>query len=222
MRTTLFSILGLGLLASTGYSHMYEAFPYPRGSPDNPKLSVDQKDVNIHTPATSVCRGHPAADVTYNLKAGETLNVKVKGPSSAPPSAWATHKGGHCQWGISYDDGKTVAVFHRQDNTCGVQDDGKFDTVRTDYAVPIPKDLVNSEHAVFVWSWAAAQGGPHEMFQSCVDVSISGGKDGGSYTGDNLVYRNFPGAPDLAHWNGGVDPNFGDFTKDIHPVTVSP
>ncbi|KAI9228152.1 MAG: hypothetical protein DHS80DRAFT_4172, partial [Piptocephalis tieghemiana] len=143
------------------------------------------------------CRGLPAGDVTYNLQAGETLKVKIQGPNSAPPSAWALHSGGHCQWGVSYDNGKTVAVFHRHDNTCGVQNDGKFTTPKTDWEVPIPKNLVNAKKAVFVWTWIPASGGAEELFQSCVDVSISKGKASGTFTGDSLVYRNFPGWPDV-------------------------
>ncbi|RKP15336.1 hypothetical protein BJ684DRAFT_18327 [Piptocephalis cylindrospora] len=226
MRIALLPLLGLAFLASTGYSHMYESFPYPRGSPDNPKLPKSESDNDIHGPTQKVCRGHPAAAITHDLVAGKPLNVKIRGsPATENRTLWATHKGGHCQWGISYDNAKTVAVFYRHDNTCVVKDDGKFDTAKVDWTVPIPKDLVNTKRAVFVWTWIPAQGGADEIFQSCVDVSISGGKPSGTFSADSLVYRNFPGWPILGEegrYSNGKDPNFANFLKDIRPVTVGP
>ncbi|RDZ14338.1 hypothetical protein DBP23_28640, partial [Enterobacter sp. EC-NT1] len=75
--------------------------------------------------------------------------------------------------------------------------------------------------AIFAWTWVAADGLNFEMFMSCADVKIVGGKASGSYTGPELVYRNFPGYRNHTHWTGGIDPNFKEMYGNVKTITVS-
>ncbi|KAJ2846756.1 hypothetical protein IWW36_004193, partial [Coemansia brasiliensis] len=110
-------------LAKIASAHVSIISPCPRYSPVGEKCpalppgeSYDSGEKAINGPISSVqlggtmplCRHTtpwptPAAKWT----AGQQLTIKFN------PSA-AIHSGGHCQFSISYDNGKTFAVIHEE------------------------------------------------------------------------------------------------------------
>lgn len=71
------------------------------------------------------CGGKPAGQKTATLTAGKRLAVKLEGS--------ATHHGGHCQFAVSYDQGKTFVVLLTVRSNCMVNS--------LSYSVPIPANL---------------------------------------------------------------------------------
>ncbi|PIA19743.1 hypothetical protein COEREDRAFT_33908, partial [Coemansia reversa NRRL 1564] len=87
-----------------------------------------------------------------------------------------SHSGGHCEFSLSYDGGKTFVVIHQELRYCFV---GKKPASITNevsvfsYTFKLPEDLPSSDKAVFSWTWVNASGN-REFYMNCADVSISG------------------------------------------------
>ncbi|KAJ1506532.1 hypothetical protein HMI54_002180 [Coelomomyces lativittatus] len=137
---------------------------------------------------------HPNRD-KFRLEKGKALPVEIEVVNS--------HKGGTCQFSISYDDAKTFVAFHQVVNDCLNIGDipGK-----TKINVPIPNDLPGG-NAVFAWTWITKSSETPEFYMSCSDVIIDG-PTVGKMTGYPLVVVNiedkgthlefFSGAPDYS------------------------
>ncbi|KAG0255125.1 hypothetical protein BG011_005317 [Mortierella polycephala] len=139
-----------------------------------------------------ICKNTGTQTKRTILKAGQTLKTEYK--------IGAAHGGGHCQWALSYDNGKTWVVFQTLIRNClkGVPNGGKYSV-----NVKIPKNAPSGK-AIFQWLWNNAIGN-RELYSNCVDVEIRG-KNGGSLTGVAPLIANygpkstyigeFPGAKD--------------------------
>ncbi|RKP10135.1 hypothetical protein THASP1DRAFT_3952, partial [Thamnocephalis sphaerospora] len=118
----------------------------------------------------------PAVKPTQTFKAGTSINVEIEGT--------APHGGGHCQFAISYDDGKTFVVLRDVMHNCTTNKSLK-------YSVPLPKNAPSSKKATFAWTWINA-GGDYQYYMNCVDVAIEGSPNG-SLTGKKLFVANILG-----------------------------
>ena len=95
----------------------------------------------------------------------------------------ASHGGGHCQWALSYDDGKTWVVIKTLIREC-LRDAG------ADYSVPvqIPANAPSGK-ATFMWLWNNAVGN-RELYSNCADIEIKG-TSGGSISGVAPLIANY-------------------------------
>ncbi|KAF9583504.1 hypothetical protein BGW38_009309 [Lunasporangiospora selenospora] len=116
------------------------------------------------------------------FKAGETVKATM--------DIGAYHKGGSCQWALSYDNGTNWVVFQDLFRTCmadasnGVQ-----------YTLPftIPANAP-SGNAILNLYWNNNEGN-RELYSSCSDVTIDG-KNGGTLSGVAPLLANYgPGSP---------------------------
>ena len=110
-------------------------------------------------------------------KAGDTIHTAY--------SVGASHGGGHCQWALSYDNGKTWVVLKTL-----IRDCLKGVTSGQAYTVPvqIPKDAPSGK-VTFQWIWNNAIGN-REMYSNCADIEIKGA-DGGSVSGVVPLFANY-------------------------------
>ncbi|KAI9505298.1 hypothetical protein GGI26_000181 [Coemansia sp. RSA 1358] len=108
-----------------------------------------------------------------------------------------THSGGHCQWSISYDGGKTFVVLYQALGHCFYDVKGNE---QTNYTFALPADLPNSDHAVFAWTWVNAMGN-REFYMNCADVAINGSKSL-LFSGPQMTILNYPGYPTVPEFLG--------------------
>ncbi|KAI8054428.1 hypothetical protein BDF22DRAFT_775194 [Syncephalis plumigaleata] len=111
--------------------------------------------------------GPDKSHADYNLKSRSSVDVVLTGE--------AKHNGGHCQFSLSYDGGKTFVVI---------------------------KDVLNN-NAIFAWSWINATG-VREYYMNCADIAIEGVSDG-KVTGPKMLVANILGGPTVPEWGSGTD-----------------
>ncbi|KAE8356005.1 hypothetical protein BDV28DRAFT_127999 [Aspergillus coremiiformis] len=150
-----------GLLATSVSAHMQMSKPYPIRSPLNSDGS-SQKDYSYTNPLSTSgsdypCKGYANDDfksvATYTP--GLEYDLELQGS--------ATHGGGSCQVGLSYDKGKTIRVIHSMMGGCPVPKQYKF---------TIPSDAPTGE-ALLSWTWFNKIGN-REMYMNCAQVTIGG------------------------------------------------
>ncbi|KAF9360425.1 hypothetical protein BGX26_009412 [Mortierella sp. AD094] len=188
--------------AMTAQAHVGLSSPCGRYQPGAgcPQPPAGQSiDYNINSPiGTHDAKEFPLCKhtVPYShrtvYKAGQTIHTEY--------SVGASHGGGHCQYALSYDDGKTWAVIKTVIRDClkGVSGGDKY-TV----PVQIPSDAPSGK-ATFMWLWNNAIGN-RELYSNCADIEIKG-KNGGQVKGVAPLIANygrssfyipeFPGAND--------------------------
>lgn len=206
------------VFASLGAAHNSFITPCPRYSTvgiDCPKLPTGQKmDGTMNAPISSIQQGYskplckhtvpwptPAAKWT----AGQSVTIKFN------PHA-VSHSGGHCEFSVSYDGGKTFAVIHRELRYCfvGSKPAGLTNTVKVNsYTFDLPKDLPSSDKAIFAWSWVNASGN-REFYMNCADVAIKGTSK--SFTGPKMVIANYKGYPTIPEFDGNYETGMKHYT----------
>ncbi|OMH85500.1 hypothetical protein AX774_g951 [Zancudomyces culisetae] len=222
----MFSKLNLGVLVTlfaTGvYSHMAMIKPCPRLSPNNSLCPAgDPVDYDIAKPiGTSSGVGQPLCKTdkksSKNVEtwtAGSTVTVKFQ-------PGGAAHSGGHCQFALSYDGGKTFVVLKDVLRYCFFKGQTSGNNAEVlSYDIPLPSNLPSSNSAVFAWTWINASGN-REYYMNCADIAIKG-VDGGSYTGKKLLIANYgPGTPVVAEFNGNYE-NGVDLLNSRPSITVN-
>ncbi|KXN68103.1 hypothetical protein CONCODRAFT_42107 [Conidiobolus coronatus NRRL 28638] len=188
-------LLTITALVSYVVGHMEIKSPPPRKSQFSQYYqSKDDVDWDLTAPLGSEtgfdypypCRGAPQGPAQGTYAAGSTIQVKFDNGN--------IHNGGHCQFGISYDNGKTVAVLSTVLTNC-------FKNGLT-FPVTIPAGAAPSDKAVLVWAWINAEGN-REYYSNCVDIKITGGNPSGSITGPELLIGNLPGYPIFPEFYAG-------------------
>ncbi|KAJ1936809.1 hypothetical protein EC988_008085, partial [Linderina pennispora] len=133
----------------------------------------------------------------------------------------ATHSGGHCEFSLSYDGGKTFVVVHQALKYCfftGAPSAGGVDTVRS-YTINLPANLPGTDRAVFAWTWVNAAGN-REFYNGCGDIAIKG--SAGSYTGKKVTIANYgPGYPVIPEFLGNYNTGLEYYTTNTTAVTVT-
>ncbi|KAI8056782.1 hypothetical protein BDF22DRAFT_603438, partial [Syncephalis plumigaleata] len=127
------------------------------------------------------CRHTKVGPVTAKYTAGKSFAVMFKRGNS--------HRGGHCQFAMSYDNGKTWVVLKSILGVCFM------DLAPWTYHIPLPKGAKNGK-ALFAWAWMNAEGN-REYYMNCADVEIDGGSKNGSLTGPELFVGQLEGRPRL-------------------------
>lgn len=167
---------------SVAEAHVGIQRPCPRGSNDykNCKLNGGQSAVDWDTPSPiansmkgyldgmkgGLCKHtNKKTFVTKRttITAGKTLTTQyeINDPHNGKG-------GGHCQWALSYDGGKTFAVIHDKLNNC-FKGAKKLSTYKISFKVPsnVPKG-----NAIFLWVFYNEIGN-RELYTSCSDVTVS-------------------------------------------------
>ncbi|KAJ2381234.1 hypothetical protein GGI23_007630, partial [Coemansia sp. RSA 2559] len=154
-----------------------------------------QLDYSITSPIPSngvLCKSntpYPTPSATWT--AGQSVTVTFQGS--------AIHGGGHCQWSISYDNGKTFVVLYEVLTTCFIGNTGGSANGYP-YTIKLPADLPSSDKAVFAWSWVNAVGN-REFYMNCADVKITG-SSATSFSGKEITIANHDGYPSIAAFGG--------------------
>ncbi|KAK9760405.1 hypothetical protein K7432_015590, partial [Basidiobolus ranarum] len=162
-------------LVTLTVAHMEMIQPPPRHSKYNPTFQ-GTPDYNMVNPlGTFPCKGYEQGNVVQTVQAGSAISVKINGI--------ATHNGGHCQFAISYDGGKTFAVLSTIYSNCIISS--------LDYSVTIPSTAGASKNVIFAWTWINKIGN-REYYMNCADIEITGSSDG-YITGPSLLVVNLPG-----------------------------
>ncbi|ORZ31624.1 hypothetical protein BCR44DRAFT_1392493, partial [Catenaria anguillulae PL171] len=180
MTRSILSLLVALASATLVQAHMEMASPPPRRSQRNPFVKEADRDYNLnfplepHTEFKFPCRGSPAGPSVSTLTPGTSYPVQLFGS--------AIHNGGHCQFSISYDGGKTFVALHTILNRCML--DG------LSFQVPLPATLPGGP-AVFAWTWINATGN-RELYMNCADVTVNGPAKG-TLKGPKIVVANIPG-----------------------------
>ncbi|KAF9548798.1 hypothetical protein BGW38_009593, partial [Lunasporangiospora selenospora] len=107
------------------------------------------------------------------LRAGQTIKTEYK--------VGAAHGGGHCQWALSYDNGKTWVVFQTLIRDClrNIPNGGKYSV-----NVKIPASAPSGK-AIFQWIWNNAIGN-RELYSNCVVPLLA------NYGPKSLLIGEFP------------------------------
>ncbi|KAJ2805153.1 hypothetical protein H4R20_002203 [Coemansia guatemalensis] len=208
VRQTLGYIVGMALAASAN-GHVSLKSPCVRYTPfcdSCPELPSGQSlDQNINAPigthdsiSQPLCKyttpySRPAVEWT----AGTTVDIEFRDHA-------AVHGGGHCQFALSYDGGKTFVVIHDELKYCFVGGPSSSNTAtQLSYSIPLPADLPSGDKVVFAWAWNNAIGN-REFYMNCADVAIKG--SGTSFSGPEMLVANYgPDSPYIPEFNGDYE-----------------
>ncbi|KAF8941354.1 hypothetical protein EDD21DRAFT_376691 [Dissophora ornata] len=205
-KTTLLAAAVACLSALTVEAHVSLKTPCPRygafaGCQAPPKgQSIDYDitaPIGTHDSKNQPLCKHTVAQTTRTvIKAGQSLKTEYQ--------VGAAHGGGHCQWALSYDNGKTWVVIQTLIRDClkGIPNGGAYSV-----NVKIPAGAPSGK-ATFMWLWNNAIGN-RELYSNCVDVEIKG-TNGGSIKGVAPLIANYGSSSLLI----GEFPNAND--KDQH------
>ncbi|KAF9110329.1 hypothetical protein BGX27_006483 [Mortierella sp. AM989] len=181
-------LITLATLASISQAHVGLLRPCSRGSPRAgcPAPSNGQRiDYDLNAPiGTSdrvnapICKQRQASATRTTVTAGKSIKTEY--------SVGAAHGGGHCQWALSYDNGKTWVVIKTMLGDClrGVSGGQSYSV-----SVPIPKNAPSGK-ATLMWLWNNAIGN-REMYSNCADIIIKGGPNGGKLKGVAPLFANY-------------------------------
>ncbi|RKP10481.1 putative endoglucanase precursor, partial [Thamnocephalis sphaerospora] len=164
--------------------HMRMDEPVPRGHPKNYGYRGVDYDLNAPLNDPSLggsypCKHQRLGPVTAVFKAGGYINTRF--------GRGNPHKGGHCQFALSYDNGRNWVVLRTVVATCFLGHPPYM------YRVRVPKGARNGR-AVFAWTWVSAEG-KREFYMNCADIRIRGGSNRGALTGPELLVTQLPGYP---------------------------
>jgi hypothetical protein len=180
------------ILTPSAYAHMSMRYPAPRRSKFLPGIPESSVDYSMTAPLDAngsnfPCKQYPKSNLLgANLTAGDTVNVQMDGVTF--------HRGGHCQFSISYNGIDFVAI-HTVMKTC-------FVGTGLSINVQVPASAPACESCVFAWSWVNAAGN-REFYMNCADVSIRNPSPSNGLNGPRMVVANLPGYPEvyLCHTN---------------------
>ncbi|KAJ1948472.1 hypothetical protein EC988_005162 [Linderina pennispora] len=215
-----FKISTIAALVATATAHMALVKPCTRWTPHGencPAPPAGQSvDYNLNAPlgaSQPLCKYTTPYDTPVETwTAGQSVTVKFD------PTGAAAHGGGHCEFSLSYDGGKTFVVVHQELKYCFFNGPSSSNTPQvTSYTFNLPTDLPSSNKAVFQWTWVNAIGN-REFYSNCADVAIKGSSK--SFTGKELTIANHNGYPTIPEFNGNYDTGLEHY-KNAKQITVT-
>jgi hypothetical protein len=185
---TMEKILLLSLLIKTCISHISMSFPPSRRNQLS-KYYIDSGLVNYNLRSPLMvtddkfsfpCKGFPKGPsvATFN---NNKLSVTLEGT--------AVHGGGHCQFGVSYDD-KTFVVLTTVIGNC------LLDT--KSYSFDLPQNSKGGDMTIF-WTWINRIGN-REYYMECADITVNTNGNNPQIPGKELLIVNLPGYPKVPEW----------------------
>ena len=179
-----FSLFGILLPV---HAHMQMRIPPPRWSQYSTYYASNNKiNYNLNSPLnvapdyfTFPCKGFAKGPPTTTVFTND-IPIVLEGT--------ATHGGGHCQFGITYDNVHFLVL-----NT--VYDNCLIDSL--EYTLTLPPNIPQSNFTIF-WTWINKIGN-REYYMDCVDISLINGnilnEEPVIIYGKSLLVVNLPGFP---------------------------
>ncbi|KAG5459138.1 MAG: hypothetical protein BJ554DRAFT_497, partial [Olpidium bornovanus] len=191
-------------------AHMEMKSPPPRRSKFNPHEDYTTIDYSNTAPLAAdgsnfPCKGYPPKGNVATLRAGGEVRVELTGG--------APHGGGHCQFAVSYDGGRSFGVLKTLVRNCMAGGEGLTP------AVALPADLPACSSCVFAWTWINAIGN-REFYMNCADVEIQSA-GGRPVTLPALTVANLPGYPTVPEFPNPGDPDGAAIFDHGRTVTIS-
>ncbi|KAJ2522758.1 hypothetical protein H4217_000545 [Coemansia sp. RSA 1939] len=193
--------------------------PYCKNPPSSFPAGASWDNANIMAPidpnSDVICKSNtPWPKPVATWAAGQPVTVEFKKGGTA-------HNGGHAQFSVSYDNGKTFAVVYEVLEHAFYNKNTYSDTPEVlKYTFTLPTDLPSSEKAVFAWSWVSPKAdGSTSFYMNCADVEIKGSSST-SYTGRKTVIADVKGYPTIAASDSGFTWGL-DYYTNAPNVTVS-
>lgn len=103
----------------------------------------------------------------------------------------ANHNGGHCEFSLSYDNGKTFITILTILDTCLKGDE-------RNYRVKLPPGTPPSPSLIFAWTWINTTG-DREYYMNCADIRIDN-PNPGRIEGFRPVVANLPECAERARY----------------------
>ncbi|KPV76822.1 uncharacterized protein RHOBADRAFT_6848, partial [Rhodotorula graminis WP1] len=169
------------LLAGPCAAHMELSSPLAIYSKSDPQTAEANKDYSMTSPLEKdgsnwPAKGRATKDIVDAIEPVATL---VAGDDfSWDLAGTATHNGGSCQVGVSYDYMATQVVIASWIGDC---------PLKKPYTFKVPEKLPGCSKCLFFWSWFNRTGN-REMYQNAAVVSISGTST--SFTGPQAFRMN--------------------------------
>jgi len=198
MQIFFLAVISAILSVFTVAAHMSVRSPCPRASPFCNSHYLGRVNYDIEAPynygpepelrGKYPCREQAPGPSVATYRAGQSVQFVLKGT--------ANHDGGHCQYAISYDNGRHWAVLRTVFENC-LTGNGNGPYV---YDIQLPKSAPGGK-AVLSWVFYNKEG-DQEMYMNCIDVNIQGPRNGTVHGKELLVLR-LPGASRLNEWKYG-------------------
>ncbi|KAG0332527.1 hypothetical protein BG000_009943 [Podila horticola] len=199
-KTTILAFAVAALSVLSVDAHVALKSPCPRygafaGCPAPPK---GQKiDYDIRTPIGvhgrvdfPICKHKaPFTGKRAVYKAGQTIKTDY--------DVGAAHGGGHCQWALSYDNGKTWVYSAN---------------------VKIPANAPSGK-VTFMWLWNNAIGN-RELYSNCADIEIKG-SNGGKLTGLAPLFANYGKSPLIPEFPNKNDKDSRELFAKRKTITIT-
>ncbi|KAK3825371.1 MAG: hypothetical protein J3Q66DRAFT_436462 [Benniella sp.] len=216
------ALLAISSLALVADAHISFRYPCPRRAPysecPQPQSGNDWNlvDYDVQSPvgtynhiSNPICK-HSASfpGIRPVFQAGQTVQTKM--------DVDVNHRGGSCQWALSYDNGATWVVIQDHFQNCLANA-----PAGSTYTVPvtIPANAPTGK-AILNWLWNNNEGN-RELYSSCADVVIQG-TSGGSLSGVAPLFANYgagsPYIPERAVSGGEWGKKYFDARK---PITIT-
>ena len=130
------------------------------------------------------CKGFPKGPSVTTYESN-TIAITLEGT--------AVHGGGHCQFGVSYDDKKFV-VLKTVIGNCLLN--------TMSYSFDIPENAKGDDVTVF-WTWINRIGN-REYYMECADVTVNTSGNTANISGKELLIVNLPGYANVPEWEVGA------------------
>ncbi|KAF9214152.1 hypothetical protein CPC16_005568 [Podila verticillata] len=217
-KTTILAFAVAALSVLSVDAHVALKSPCPRygsfaGCPAPPK--GQSVDYNIRTPIGvhgrvdfPICKHKtPYTGKRTVYKAGQTIKTDY--------DVGAAHGGGHCQWALSYDNGKTWVVIQTLIRDClrNVPNFGKYSA-----NVKIPANAPSGK-VTFMWLWNNAVGN-RELYSNCADIEIKG-SNGGKLTGLAPLFANYGKSPLIPEFPNKNDKDGRELFAKRKTITIT-
>ncbi|CAO3574976.1 unnamed protein product [Mortierella alpina] len=199
--------------AHTGLSKPCPRYGAFKGCPAPPK--GEKIDYNINSPIgvhgkkfQPICKHLTRATSAPTYNAGQTIKTEY--------SVGASHGGGHCQWALSYDNGKTWVVIKTVIRDClrGVRGGASYSV-----NVQIPKNAPSGDRVIFQWLWNNAVGN-RELYSNCADIKIKG-RNGGQLKGVAPLIANYGKSPRIPEFPNPRDKDGHELFAKRKSVTIN-
>ncbi|NDD83679.1 hypothetical protein EBZ38_05265 [bacterium] len=206
MQLKLFVNCFMWLLSSCVTGHISMMSPPSRHSPFSSYYkSVGLVSYNLRSPLgsefTFPCKGFKKGPSTQTVT--DQVVVTLEGT--------ATHNGGHCQFGLSYDD-VTFVVLKTVVKNCLLGG--------MSYTIDIPNTVPPGDVTVF-WTWINSIGN-REYYMECADITVDSRNTAGPLTGLELLVVNLPGYPTVPEFGSPGMYDGEDLLNARKSITIQP
>jgi hypothetical protein len=213
IKTFLLSFLMLSIQCT---SHIFMKEPIVRRSRYSLYyLSNNLVDYNIMAPLNTnnyefPCKGFPVKK-TISVITRDTIQVELE---SVTVSDLDKHKGGHCQFGISFDNNEFI-VLKQVIRNCVI--DSLF------YTIDLPRNIPDGK-LIFFWTWINAIGN-REYYMDCADIQLSRRNIVPSMSpilGKKLLIVNLPGYKTIPEFPNKNSYDGSELLLNIADMTLTP